>query len=302
MGRPLMMHVIEALPEEVDQLIVPVSYKREIMEEFIKIQELPVKITIIDEPEPLGTGGAVKNVEKYLDKKETFLVLNGDIISSVDLSEFVAFHKRKKAIASITLWEVEDPTPFGVAQLDNDLQIMRFQEKPSKEEAFSKLINAGAYAIEPEVLDDIGPGFVSMERTVFPKLLPRGMFGFSFKGYWADCGTRQGLIDAHKALMTKFGSYIAENVSTVCTDLFAPFCVEPECRLVNAKLGPGAYVGQGSVVLDDSEIINSILLPGSRVGRYCKLENCIVDEKHQIPNGTCVKNMIFSEAHEEQEN
>ncbi|MDH4123079.1 MAG: nucleotidyltransferase family protein, partial [Thermoplasmata archaeon] len=166
MGRPLMMHVIEALPEEVDQLIVPVSYKREIMEEFIKIQELPVKITIIDEPEPLGTGGAVKNVEKYLDKKETFLVLNGDIISSVDLSEFVAFHKRKKAIASITLWEVEDPTPFGVAQLDNDLQIMRFQEKPSKEEAFSKLINAGAYAIEPEVLDDIGPGFVSMERTV----------------------------------------------------------------------------------------------------------------------------------------
>ena len=295
MGKPLMMHVIEALPPEVDELIVPVSYKREMMEDFIKTVELSVKVTIVDELEPLGTGGAVKNVEKLLKKDDTILVLNGDIVSSVELSEFVEFHKKKNSIASITLWEVEDPTPYGVAQLDKNHRIMRFQEKPKKEEAFSKLINAGAYALQPEVLDEIDKGFVSMERTVFPKLLDRGMYGFGFQGYWVDCGTREGIIASHVALMKQFGSYIAESTSTIATDLIQPFCIEPDCRLINAKIGPGSYIGSGSVVLDDSEIINSVILPGARIGRYCKLENCIVDENYQVPNSTSIRDMIFAE-------
>jgi len=295
MGKPLMMHVIEALPEQVDEMIIPVNYKREMMEDFLKQQEMPVKVTIVDEPEPMGTGGAVKNVEKMLKKDDTFLVLNGDIIASADLTKFVEFHKSKKAVASITLWEVNDPTPFGVAQLDEECKITRFQEKPSKEEAFSRLANAGAYALEPEVLDEIDSGFVSMERTVFPKLLTKGMYGFTFKGYWTDCGTREGVIEAHVELMKIFGSYLAENSSTISTDLITPFCVEPDCRLINAKIGPGAYIGKGSVVLDDSEIINSVLLPGARIDRYCRLENCIIDEKYSVPNNTSVKDMILAE-------
>jgi len=295
MGKPLMMHVIESLPEQVDELIIPVGYKREMMEAYLANQELPVKVTIVDEPEPLGTGGAVKNVEHLIRKDDTFLVLNGDIIASVDLNEFVKFHKSKKAIASITLWEVEDPTPFGVAQLDADGRIMRFQEKPTKEEAFSRLVNAGAYALEPEVLDEIGPGFVSMERTVFPKLLDRGMYGFTFKGYWADCGTREGVIAAHVELIRKFGSYVAESASTISTDFISPFCVEPDCRLIKATIGPGSYIGKGCVVLDDSEIVNSVLLPGARVDRYCRLENCIVDENYRVPTNTSVRDMILAE-------
>lgn len=295
MGRPLMMHVIEALPEQVDELIIPVGYKREMMDAFLEKQELPVKVKITDEPEPMGTGGAVKNIEKLIKKDDTFLVLNGDIVASVDLTKFVEFHKAKKAVASITLWEVDDPTPFGVAQLDSNGKILRFQEKPTKEEAFSRLANAGAYALEPEVLDHIGKGFVSMERTVFPQLLSKGMYGFSFKGYWADCGTRDGVIAAHIALMNKFGSYVAESASTISSDLLAPFCVEPDARLIKAKIGPGSYVGKGCVVMDDSEIINSILLPGARVDRYCRLENCIVDENYQVPTNTSVRDMILAE-------
>ncbi len=85
------------------------------MEAFIQTQNLPFKVKIVDEPEPMGTGGAVKNVERLIRKDDTFLVLNGDIIASVDLNKFVEFHKAKKAFASITLWEVDDPTPFGIA-------------------------------------------------------------------------------------------------------------------------------------------------------------------------------------------
>lgn len=299
MGRPLMMHVIDSLPSEVDQLIIPVSYKRDMMDAFIEQQKLSLDIKIIDEPELMGTGGAIKNVEKYIDKGDTFLVLNGDVVASVDLSKFIAFHKERKSFASITLWEVEDPTPFGVAQIDHHGKILRFQEKPTKEEAFSKLINAGAYALEPGVLDYIDQGFVSMERTVFPKILSKGMYGFTFSGHWIDCGTHEGIIGAHVALMKVNGSYLAESAYTYDTNLFNPFCVEPDCRIVSAKIGPGAYIGAGSVVLDDTEIINSVLLPGSRIGRYCRLENCIVDENFQVPHSTSIKDNIFAKEPEE---
>jgi len=295
MGKPLMMHVIDALPPEVDNLIIPVNYKRDMMEEFIAQRDLPLNIEIVDEPEALGTAGAVKNVEAGIDRGETFLVLNGDVVASVDLSEFVAFHNSKGGVASITLWEVEDPTPYGVAQLDDNNRILRFQEKPKQEEAFSRLINAGAYALEPEVLDEIGPGFVSMEREIFPKLLSKGMYGFTFEGYWADCGTPKGLIEAHLALMKQSDWYVAESAYTYNSNLIRPFCIEPECRIVNARIGPGAYVGSGSVILDESEIINSVLLRGSRIGRYCRLENCIVDENYRIPNGTQIKDMVFAQ-------
>jgi len=294
MGKPLVMLIIDALPPEVDQLIIPVGYKREMMDAFIQSQKIPIDVKIVDEPEPMGTGGAVKNVEKYIDKSGTFLVLNGDIVASLDLSEFIEFHKKKKSFASISLWEVEDPTPFGVAQIDGSGKILRFQEKPAKEEAFSKLINAGAYALEPEVLDFIDKGFVSMERTVFPKILSRGMYGYTFSGFWVDCGTREGVIAAHGALMKSNGSYIAESAYTYDTNLLAPFCIEPDCRIISAKVGPNAYIGKGSVVLDDSEIINSVLLPGARIGRYCRLENCIVDENFQVPTSTSIKDNIFA--------
>jgi mannose-1-phosphate guanylyltransferase len=294
MGRPLMMHVIDALPPEVDHLIIPVGYKREMMDAFIESQEFSVEITIVSEPDPLGTGGAVKNVEKLIKRDDTFLVLNGDVVASVDLTKFVEFHKEKKAVASITLWEVEDPTPFGVAEIDKNGKILRFQEKPTKEEAFSRLINAGAYALEPEVLDHIGPGFISMERTVFPKLLSKGMYGFKFEGHWTDCGSREGVIAAHVALMKQNGSYLAESATTYDTNLMNPFCVEPDCRIVNAKIGPGAYVGQGSVILDDSHIENSVVLPGARIGRWCHLENCIVDQDFRVPDSTSIKDMIFA--------
>lgn len=298
MGKPLMMHVIDALPSEVDELIVPINYMREAMEEFIEDSKLPINITIVDEPEPKGTAGAVKNVEKMINKDDTFLVLNGDIISSADLSEFVAFHKEKGGVASITLWQVEDPEPFGIAQLDDRKKILKFQEKPKPQEAFSKLANAGAYALEPEVLDAIGPGFVSMEREIFPKLLSSGMYGFEFEGYWTDCGTREGLIEAHFALMDQFGSYIAESANIYDTNLMRPFCIEPDCRIVNTQIGPGTYVGAGSVILDECTVIRSLILPGSRIGRYCRLENCIVDENYKIPQDTKAKDKIFTNSSE----
>ncbi|MGB2581124.1 MAG: nucleotidyltransferase family protein, partial [Thermoplasmata archaeon] len=182
MGKPLMMHVIDSLPDEVDETIVPVGYKRDVMEDYLRRNPPRRKITIVEEKEPMGTGGAVKNVEEYIDGP--FLVINGDSISSLDMNRFIEYHREKKAFATISLWEVEDPTPFGVVDLDANGQIHRFQEKPNKTEAFSRLINAGAYALEYETLDYIGSGFVSMEREVFPRIVEKGMYGLRFDGHW----------------------------------------------------------------------------------------------------------------------
>ena len=283
MGKPLMMHVIDSLPEEVDETIVPVGYKREAMEEYLRENPPRRKITIVEEREPMGTGGAVKNVEDYIDGP--FLVINGDSISSLDMESFVRYHRQKKAFATISLWEVEDPTPFGVVDIDGNGRIHRFQEKPSKEEAFSLLINAGAYALEYETLDYIGDGFVSMEREVFPRIVDRGMYGLRFDGYWVDCGTRENLLRAFWTLMR--GGVMDETIQS-------PPVVEEGAEVSEAAIGANTYISSGVSVGESTSITNSVIFGGAAIGRRCGVVNSIIDEGVEIPDDTTITDSIVS--------
>jgi mannose-1-phosphate guanylyltransferase len=284
MGRPLMLHVIDSLPEEVDETIVPVGYMREAMEEYLRKNPPRRKITIVEEKQPMGTGGAVKNVEEYIDGP--FLVINGDSISSLDMSDFIGYHRRKKAFATISLWEVEDPTPFGVVDIDTNGQIHQFQEKPTREEAVSLLINAGAYALEYELLDFIGEGFVSMERDVFPRIIERGMYGLRFDGYWVDCGTRENLLKAFRTLMnTRCETGSGVPATTV---------VEDGATVTGATLGPNTYVSRGAVVGESAKVENSVIYGDSRIGRGCVISNSIIDVGVVIPDGSTVVDAIVS--------
>ncbi len=293
MGKPLMMHVIDSLPDEVDETIVPVGYKREMMEDYLRRNPPRRKITIVEEKEPMGTGGAVKNVEDYIDGP--FLVINGDSISSLDMSRFIEYHREKKAFATISLWEVDDPTPFGVVDLDANGQIHRFQEKPSKMEAFSRLINAGAYALEYEVLDYIGKGFVSMEREVFPRIVEKGMYGLRFDGHWIDCGTRENLLNAFWTLMRES---IHEKVGNGLHDsgIALPAVVEDGADITDAIIGPYAYISKGTVVGPSTKVEGSVIYPDSRVGRGCTIKNSIIDVGVTIPDGAIVNDTIVSDA------
>ncbi|HIH00777.1 TPA: NDP-sugar synthase [Thermoplasmata archaeon] len=285
MGKPLMMHVIDSLPEEVDETIVPVGYMREAMEEYLRKNPPRRKITIVEEREPMGTGGAVKNVEEYIDGP--FLVINGDSISSVDMESFVRYHRSKGAFATISLWEVEDPTPFGVVDMDDNGRIRRFQEKPTKEEAFSLLINAGAYALEYEALDYIADGFVSMEREVFPRILDRGMYGLRFEGFWVDCGTRENLLKAFWTLMR--GGVMDDTIQS-------PPVVEERAEVSKAVIGANTYVSSGVSVGEHTRIANSVIYNGATIGRRCSITNSIVDVDVDVPDDTTIVDTIVSDA------
>ncbi len=293
MGKPLIMHVIDSIPSEVDEVIIPIGYKRDAMEEYLRSHPPGRRVTLVDEPEPLGTGGAVKNVEDRIDG--TFLVINGDVITSLDVASFVRFHRQKGGVASISLWPVEDPSPFGVAQIDAGSRITRFQEKPKREEAFSNLINAGAYALEKEVLDLIGDGFVSMEREVFPKLLDRGMYGYEFQGHWVDCGTRENLLNAFRTLMG--GSL---DVSKTCVSEGAtvrgPAVVRDEAVVAGASIGPSTYVSRRCVVGPMSTVEGSVLYEDVRIGSRCRVVDSVIDQGVSVPDGSEVVSSILSRA------
>ena len=291
MGKPLMMHVIDSLPDEVDETIVPVGYMRDVMEEYLERNPPKRRITIVEEEEPMGTGGAVKNVEEYIDGP--FLVINGDSISSLDMQGFVDFHRQKKAFASISLWEVDDPTPFGIVDLDDDQRIRRFQEKPTIEEAFSRLVNAGVYALEYEVLDHIGKGFVSMEREVFPNILDRGMYGLEFDGYWVDCGTRESLLNAFWTLMAHHEEAVGYSGDGHFGKHDQTF-VADNATHEGATIGPRAYISGDVVIGAGSTIVDSVVFKGARIGRGCNLANVIVDEATVVPDSTVMKDEIMT--------
>lgn len=293
MGKPLMMHVIDSLPDEVDETIVPIGYKRDVMENYLKKNPPRRKITIVEEKKPMGTGGAVKNVEDYIDGP--FLVINGDSISSLDMNRFIEYHREKNAFATISLWEVEDPTPFGVVDLDANGQIHRFQEKPTKAEAFSRLINAGAYALEYETLDYIGKGFVSMEREVFPQIVERGMYGLRFDGHWADCGTRENLLNAFWTLMRE---EIHERAGNGSHDpgIVPPVVVEDGADITDAVIGPYAYISKGSTIGSSTKIEGSVVYHGARIGSGCRIKNSVIDIDVTVPEGALVNDTIVSNA------
>jgi mannose-1-phosphate guanylyltransferase len=298
LGKPLMLRVIDSLPPEVDEIIIPVSYKKEIMQEYLAKNPPTRKITLIDEPQPLGTGGAVKNVEDLLEDHGTFLVINGDSLSSLDVAEFVNFHKEKAGIGTISLWTAEDVTPFGVVDLDEESKIKRFQEKPKQEEAFSNLINAGAYALEEEVLGYIAKGFISMERDVFPKILDDGMYGFSFDGYWIDCGKRESLLEAYWTLMGNDTKSINRNCVSEGAAIKKPVIVEEGAVISGATIGPRAYISERVVIGLRSKVERSVLFEDARVGARCTIIDSIIDSGVTVPDGTELKSEIVSNAKE----
>ena len=180
LNRPQVLHIFDRLPKAVDEAFVAVSYMPDRVRDFFRETELGVDVAEIGGEGTLGTGGAGKNAAGRID--DPFVVCNGDVIDSVDFPAFLKFHRKNKALASIALREVEDPSAFGVVAMEQG-RITRFVEKPPAEKAPSHLINAGRYIFEPEVLDFIEPGrAVSMETEVFPRLAGEGLDGFPFCG------------------------------------------------------------------------------------------------------------------------
>lgn len=290
LNRPQILHVLDRLPPGCDKVIVAVNYLYEQVRDYFEALDLDVEVVVVNEPEPLGTGGAIKNVEEHV--TGTFAVANGDVVDSVDFPAFLKFHRKSGGIASIGVWPVEDPTAFGVVALDGD-RITRFVEKPPKAEAPSNLVNAGRYLFEPEVFDVIPAGrAVSLEREVFPKLVSRGLHAFRESGFWSDAGTLPAYLDAQRLLLEHGGGGVAESAD-IEWDLLPPVLVGPG-SFVEARLGPNVVLGRGCKV-GRSVIRNTALFDGASIDDKVEIESSIVGEGAAIGEGALLRDAIVGD-------
>jgi len=247
------------------------------LREYFEDIRLEREVHIVDEPEPRGTAGAVKNVEGYID--DTFFVVNADIISSLDFQDYLDFYRRKDGIGAISAWKVDDPTEFGVLDIDDDYRISRFQEKPAPGEAFSKKVNAGHYILEPEVLDRIPENQkVSMEREIFPDLVDDGLFAYEFDGYWIDCGRPSSLFEATRTLLEREGEKKLVGDKSV----------------IEGELGEYVTVGEDCTI-GKSNISHSIIFDGVEIGDGCLIEDSILGYDVIVEDEITIKDSIISD-------
>ncbi|MEX2457821.1 MAG: NDP-sugar synthase [Actinomycetota bacterium] len=249
-------------------------------------------ITWITEDEPLGTAGAIANALPHLDGP--VFVLNGDILTDLDLRALAGRHRDTGAVATITLTPVEDARPYGLVVTEGT-RVVEFREKP--EEAVPGQVNAGTYVLEPEALAGVPAGrSVSIEREVFPALIASGQMVSSFvsDAYWLDLGTPERYLQAHADVLEgRVRGF----------DVVAPFVAEGAEVDVRAHLGrrvvlgPGAVVAAGAVVEDsivqrgarvgeEARVTGSILGPGSEVGRGASLAGAVLGEGARVAPGT----------------
>ncbi|MBI2868037.1 MAG: nucleotidyltransferase family protein, partial [Chloroflexi bacterium] len=191
-NKPFLVHTFERLKQHnITEVILAAHYlPDQIKRYFGDGHGLGITLTYSLEESPLGTAGAVKNAEAFLDN--TFFVLNGDVLSDLDITQLLAYHREREAVATLALMPAEDPTSFGVVETSPRGKVRRFLEKPSWESVTTNMVNGGCYVLEPEVLDEMEPGaFCSFEHNLFPRLLQMNLpvYGFPTQGYWIDIGT-----------------------------------------------------------------------------------------------------------------
>lgn len=283
-NQPMLAHLLDRLPDEVDHAILASGYKVDQIRAWAARLDHRVELTVVDEDEPLGTGGAIQNVADHLTGE--FLCFNGDVISSAPLERMIQARREADALGAIALWEVDDPTPFGVVDLDGD-QIKRFVEKPDPGQAPSNLINAGTYCFSQDVLGFIEAGRkVSLEREVFPAVLEadRTLIGAPFEGYWVDCGRPDVYLKAHEILLdgeTALASGARLDGGWAgWAALGRDAVVETGAHVERSVLYDGARVAAGA------SLVGTILGEGAVVGKDAHLDGCVVADGERIEPGS----------------
>jgi mannose-1-phosphate guanylyltransferase len=249
--------------------------------------QLGIRLRFVEEPDPRGTAGALKFAEPLLD--ERFLMLNGDVLTDIDLTKQIAQHEATGAKATLALVPVPDPTAYGLVHLEEDRSVRDFVEKPSSDTIDTNLISAGAYVLEHEVLELVAPDRnVSIEREVWPLLIGKGLYGFPSQSYWLDIGSPerylQGTFDIiegnlQTAVRERLGSdwLAVDDGADVRGRVIPPAVLERGVRVAE-----GAHVGSLVVLAEDvsigagTTVERAVILNGAEIGEGCTLRDCIV--------------------------
>lgn len=292
LNRPIVLHVLDRLPAQVDEVLVAANYRTDQLRAFFAAEDVGRTVTVVREKRPLGTGGCLKNLEDRL--SGTFLAFNADIVSTLPVADMLAAHRRHRGIGTIALWEVGDPSPFGVVAMDGD-RITSFVEKPPKGEAPSNLVNAGAYVFEPDILAAMPRGeVVSLERDVFPKVLRKGLHGFRFTGYWSDVGTLPSFLRATEILLRANGGEVSRRAQVGTATIRAPVAVAAGAVL-GGHVGPVATVGRDCRIGNDAHVAHSALLDRVVVEDGATISGSIVGEGCRIGPRAVVRDSILGD-------
>lgn len=246
-----------------------------------------LRLRFVEEPDPRGTAGALKFAEPMLD--ERFLMLNGDVLTDIDLTAQIAQHERTGATATLALVPVPDPTAYGLVHLDDDRSVLDFVEKPSSDQIDTNLISAGAYVLDREILKLVPPDRkVSIEREVWPELVGNGLYGFPSDSYWLDIGTPERYL---KGTFDIIEGNVSTAVSERLGDDFLAIAEETEIAgravppailergvsvAADAHAGSLAVLGQGVSVASGASVERSVVLDGTEIAEGCVLRDCIV--------------------------
>jgi mannose-1-phosphate guanylyltransferase len=258
-----------------------------------------VKVTYAVEPEPLDTAGAIRFAATFAGIDDTFLVVNGDVITDLNISKLLAFHRERRAEVTIALHAVDDPSRFGVVPTAPDGRVISFIEKPDRLAAPTNCVNAGTYVLEPRALKRIASsGPVSIERDTFVRLAEAGtLYAMNDTAYWFDAGTPESFLDANSFLLHRSHSGGIDAASPGDSWVHPHAQVSPSSSISSSVIDESCAVG-ADAVLD-----NAVLLPGAEVEAGAQVRSSIIGPRaivgsHSSLGATCVVGASFQVANE----
>ena len=294
--RPFLYYQTDLLRQvpEIDEVILSLNYRPDRIEARVGDGiEAGVPVRYVVEPDPLGTGGAIKYAAAGVE--DTLLVFNGDVLTGVDLQAVVRRHRERAARATIVLTPVDNPSAYGLVETDDEGNVRRFREKPSPDQITCDTINAGIYVLEPQTFDRIPDGTTwSIERQYFPSLVERGetFVAYVDRGYWLDIGTPESYVRAHRDLMARR-----------CAS--GPFAGQPadlvyrgdRCRISEGATVEGpCFLGTGCVVEDGARVgAESVLGPGCTIGAGAVVERSILWRDTLVDTQAVVHDAVLGE-------
>ncbi len=308
LNTPFLEHVIRHLcRHQIKEIILALGTLAQPIVDYLGDgSQLGVKFIYVIEDTPRGTAGALKNAERYLDG--SFLALNGDIFTDLDITAMIEFHRRVKSKATIALTPVDDPTSYGLIETNAEGKVSHFLEKPSREEVTTNMINAGTYVLEPSVLAQIPPqAQVSIERETFPRLLAQGepVYAYYSPAYWMDMGTAQKYLQLHRDLLGGRSSQYAlapgkevligerSNIHPTA-QIRGPAIIGADCSIGRqVKLIGPVVIGNGCTILEGSVIEDSVVWRNAHLGPDVSLKSSIVaDNCHLNANSSCEESVL----------
>jgi len=312
LNRPIAEHIINLLKRHnITEVIATLYYLPDVMRDYFQDgSDFGVQMTYaVEEEQPLGTAGCVKNIQQWLD--DTFITISGDAITDFDLQEAIAFHREKKSKATLILTRVPNPVEFGVVVTDPDGRINRFLEKPSLSEIFSDTVNTGTYILEPEIFDYLPADRESdFSKDLFPILLEKGepMYGYVAEGYWCDVGHLEAYREAqYDGLYQKVkldfpyrekspGIWIGSNTYVdPSAKIESPAMIGDNCRIgARVKIEGGTVIGDNVTIGSDANLKRPIIWNGATVGDEAHLRACTIsrgtrmDRRSQALEGSVI--------------